>query len=119
VAQIASILRPIKASRSVYIMLLSSVLSILDQSQITQNQPKTVQNTETDAVREPFTISASPESELAPDLKDLQTKQAAEAGLLRPILLVPGAPSTSLHDLIKAVAKFEKNDPKRVVDVFE
>ena len=100
-------------------MLLSSILSILDKIQNEQVQPKTAQNTETKALYGPYKIYADAAMKLAPDIDILQTKQPVEAGPPRPMLLTHGPPSTSVHELIQAVAKFHKKEPKHVVDVFK
>jgi hypothetical protein len=99
-------------------MLLSTILSILGQNQIAQAEPKIAEKTDKKALYGPYKIYADAAMKLAPDIKDLPTKQSAEAGPLRPMLLTHGPPATSVHELIKAVAKFEKNAPKRVLDVF-
>ena len=100
-------------------MLLSSILSILDKIQNEQVQPKTAENTETKALYGPYKIYADAAMELAPEIKNLLTTQAADAGPPRPMLLTHGPPSTSVHELIQAVAKFQKKEPKHVVDVFK
>jgi hypothetical protein len=100
-------------------MLLSSILSILDQSQTAQVESKTVEKTDAQAVYGPYKIYADAAMKLVADIKDLQKKESAEVGPLSPMLLTHGPPSTSIHELTKAVAKFEKNDPKHVLDVFQ
>lgn len=99
-------------------MLLSSILSILDKNQNEQVHPKTVEKAETKAAYGPYKIYADAARKSDPDIANFQMKPESEAGPLRPMLLTHGPPSTSIHELIKAVAKFEKNDPKRVLDVF-
>ena len=100
-------------------MLLSTILSILGQNQIAQAEPKIAEKTDSKALYGPYKIYADAAMKLAPDINILQTKQPAEAGPLRPMLLTHGPPSTSVHELIQAVAKFHKKEPKHAVDVFK
>jgi hypothetical protein len=99
-------------------MLLSTILSILGQTQIAQAEPKIAEKTETKALYGPYKIYADAAMKFEPDIGNLQTKHAAEEAPLRPMLLAHGPPSTSIHELIKAVAKFDTNETKRVLDVF-
>jgi hypothetical protein len=112
----AANLQSIKANGSAYTMLLSSILSILDKNQNEQVHPKIADKPET--AYGPYKIYAEAARNLEPEIETLQMKQEPEAGPLKPILQTHGPPSTSIHDLIKAVAKFEKTAPKRVLDVF-
>jgi hypothetical protein len=97
-------------------MLLASILSILEQKQFVQVQPKFAEKTDA----EPFSlkINTIPEAYLAQSRRAPPSQQALERGLVSPSVPAPGSPSTSIYDLIQAIAKFEK-EPKRVVDVFE
>jgi hypothetical protein len=99
-------------------MLLSSILSILSKNQSEQIQLKTTHRVRTRA-HAPFEIYVIPEVKTSPSMKVLQSKQAAEVQLFRPRLPTAGALSASLQEMIRAVAKFENADSKRVVDVFE
>jgi hypothetical protein len=99
-------------------MLLSSILSILDKYQNEQVQPKIAENTEIKALYGPYKIYADAAMASAPDIKNLQAQQAADAGPPKPMLPAHGTPSTSIHELIRAVAKFHKKETKHVVDVF-
>jgi hypothetical protein len=98
------------------IMLLSSILQILNQNQA---QPKVVERANN---TEKFEIDLSPPKKETAGGKNTEIEVMTGSGPGKP--LVPQPTGTilaglSLEELIRAVTKFEKPEPTRVVDVFE
>jgi hypothetical protein len=97
-------------------MLLSSILQILNQNQA---QPKVVERA---SHTEKFVLDlAPPKEEIAGGRKN-EIEVMTAAGLGGPQTPHPAGTllaGLSLEELIRAVTKFEKPEPTRVVDVFE
>lgn len=93
-------------------MLLPSIITMLDQNQA---QLKTAEHARTQP--------AQPEH--SSSLKKIELEIAAAAELVKPSEAVqppaakPSPAGPFLEELLRAITKFEKTEPSRVVDVFE
>lgn len=90
-----------------------SILRLLGQGQIL---PK--------IIREAKNPSGADMAQESSGLQKIESEIAAAAGLLRPLGPCPQSPATGspgprLEGLLRTIAKFEKPDRSRFVDVFE
>ncbi|HSW38852.1 MAG TPA: hypothetical protein VLL97_05105 [Acidobacteriota bacterium] len=93
-------------------MLLSSILHILGRH---EQQPGTAGKKKAD----PFKIGGAGEDDGRPELKIFHKESPVAAEFQRSPQPYPGTPPPTVGELIRTVSKFEQQDRKRMIDVFE